>query len=286
MTVGQKTTEVAPVQGVNLKSDLLGNFNNGTARFPVDSIPQLSRFNVFVDPNETVELSEAEHFARHLNLNNADGPITIRLPDSDDFLENEEDSNGDVRTRGGLVTTFTVASPAFPVLFEAVLSGNLRASGNPFQSAFSADQVYVGARPEGADEAVVLLFKRGGLWVAWSSHGWRSTEDGDELQVTGDRRPTELLPFSGSNRNITAADDNGVIWLTGATPGTFTFDEDLEKPMLISVVNSGGATATFDFTGHTQLGATNSVGAGQAATIAVGPVISGTNREIIILSSG
>lgn len=285
MAIGRKTTEVDPVTGIGMASDLIGNVNSGTARIPVADIPEFRHGIEFYTGPATVAITEAEHFLRHINLNNANGAIDINLQDSDTYLIDQQDQDDNNVDRGGLFCTFSIASGAFPVSFNAFLADNLRASGNPFQNALGADTVYVGAKPSAADEATVTLYKRGGLWVAHCSHGWRTTEDGDELAISGDQLGKNILVTSAQNWNITDADHQRTLWLTNASPGTLTFDAELSEGLTFSIVNAGGNTAAFDFTGHTQIGSVNSIDAGEAGTLIVGPITSGTNRAIILKAS-
>lgn len=286
MAVGQKTTEVTAVNGpLALASSLIGNANDGTARIPIATIPELLRELLTIASNETILLDEGLHFQRHLNIENGDGPVALNLNDSDVYLIDQVDGDGINKNRGGLFLSFTVASAANPVSFNAQESGNLRASGNPFQNALTADTVYVGANPAAAAEASGFLFKRSGLWVAHCPHGWRTTETGDELSLSGSEIAKELSVEANQNRQISDADHQKPIWLTNASPGTLTFATELSEGMQTSIINRGSATATVDFTGHTQVGSVNSIDANEAATLIVGPITTGTNREIILKAS-
>ncbi|MEZ5935815.1 MAG: hypothetical protein R3F54_28680 [Alphaproteobacteria bacterium] len=285
MPIGKKTTEVDPGAGLAMDDEIIANVNRGTARVPVADIPELRHGIVFWTGPNSFNLTEAAHFHRHINVNNANGAVVINLPDSEDVLIDQEDLDGDNVDRGGLFCTFSIASGNNPVSFVATLSDNLRASGNPFQSAFGADTVYVGAKASIADEATVCLYKRGGLWVAHCSHGWRTTEDGDELAIPGTAIGKNIMVTGASNWNITDSDHERTLWLTATSPGTLTFDEELSEGLTFSIVNAGGNPATFDFTGHTQVGDTNSIAEGEAGTLVVGPITSGTSRSIILKSS-
>jgi hypothetical protein len=118
-----------------------------------------------------------------------------------------------------------------------------------------------------------------------SAAGWRTTEAGDELAIPGTAIGKNILVTSAQNWTITDADHHRTLWLTNASPGTLTFGAELSEGLTFSIVNAGSNPATFDFTGHTQVGAVNSIAAGEAGTIIVGPVTTGINRNIMLKAS-
>lgn len=287
MAVGQKTTEVDAVEGMPVTAELLGNFNKGTARFPVDKVPQLSTRRVTAASGQTINVTEAEHFDVSFSVNNISGPVIFNLPDSDTVLVNETGASGDSLIRGGEFCTFVISSGNFPVQFNGVNgANNLRAGGMPFQTPKSVDTVYVGASPAAADEAIVVLYKRGGVWTLHCSSGWRTTEDGNELGVSGAQLKKELNDTNDTG--VVISDDNHQIpvWLTNAAPGTLTLAAVLTEGLTTSIVNGGNNPVTIDFTGHVQVGSVNSIGASEAATLIAGPISSGTSRLIIVKASG
>ena len=65
------------------------------------------------------------------------------------------------------------------------MTGDVRYIGGPFQPTLVVDDAYVGGRPSFADEAVISLYKRAGIWNVLCTAGWRVTETGDELFLRG-----------------------------------------------------------------------------------------------------
>lgn len=286
MPIGKLTTEVDEADGFSLASEILANVANGTAKVAVANIPELAKRRIDVASDSTVLLSQAEHYGRLINVDNGSGPVVFNLDASTAALVDEVDNEGVTIARGGLFCTFIIASPANSVSFAALSSGLLRATGLAFQGgANTADTVYVGANLAASDEAVVRLYKRSSFWILECSQGWRTSELGDDLLVGASQLEKSATITSVQDYEITDSDHQKPIWLKNATPGTLTFASELTQGMHTSIVNGGGATATFDFAGHTQIGAVNSIPAGGAGSLIVGETTSGTNREIILKSS-
>lgn len=273
MARGKKSTELdidATPMGFDEK--FLVNTDRGLVQVGRSAIPAAANLLRFeTSASSPIIVNEAKYENRFLSLNNAAGPIVIRLPDINDIWPNVADFR-----RGGLFMAGVVASANFPVTFEPITPGQIRAVSPGDYRVLSADEVFVGLRQQLADEAIVRVYIRGAFWVIECSAGWRETEA--EFR---DRR----IAFTGSsNRALTDADHRQTVWITAAVPGTLTLQSDIPTGTVINIVNNGGGIASINFGAHTQVG-DGSIAAGQASTVVVGDVTSGVNKNIFVASS-
>lgn len=273
MAVGTKVSTVQTDEsGVDFDEHFFTLTDLGLARVPRSSIRGLDGRIQFVVATSTpsLVLTDADHYRRFININNSAGAVDVVIPILDDAIPDIDDLSF-----GGLYAEFVITSGAFDVSFSVSEAGDLRGTGNSSELV-SADTIYVGLNRSLADEAIVRLYKRGGLWIADCTQGWRDTADGDAL------RPIDIS--AATNRQITDADHARPIWLTAASPGTMTFQSDIAVGTQTTIINQGSNAAGFDFGTHTQVG-DSTIPVGQAASLIVGPTTTGTNREIFVAAS-
>ncbi len=273
MARGRKSTELdVDTTPMGFAESFLANTDQGLVQVPRSAVPAAANLLRFeTESTSPILINEAEYENRFVSLNNAAGPILIRLPDINDIWPNVE-----AFRRGGEFMAGVVASANFPVTFEPVTPGQIRAVSPGNYRLLSDDEVFVGLRQQLADEAIVRVYIRGAFWVIECNAGWRSTETED--------RDRDILVTGSQNRLLADVDHLVPVWLTASAPGTLTFQLDIATGVQMTVINQGSSPATLDFGGHTQIG-DNSIAAGQASTIIVGPVTSGVSKEIFVASS-
>ncbi len=273
MARGTKSNELqqdnTPIQ---FGEEILANTALGTSRVPVSAIPALANLLNFILPGDSpLTLTEALHEKRFLNLNNSAGAINVRLPDANDIWPNV----GSFR-RGGLFAEAVVTSTTFAVSFEGLVPGQIRAVGALSPEVLTNDVVFVGISQSLSDETIVEIYNRGGQWVLESTTGWRvNAADQDDKKI-------DVSAVVG--RQIVDADHDIPVWLTAAAPGTLSFQSDICTGLRTTVINNGAAAAGINFGTHTPVGDA-SIPAGQAASILVGPVTTGVNKEIFVAAS-
>ena len=274
---GTKTTEFTLDETTaQVTEEFIMNTAVGTARVPRFAMPGAG-VEVFVAPvNSPLTLTQEAHEGKSLDLSNATGAIVVNLPDVNTVWPNVADIDGTPVQRGGIFCSMTVASPDFPVSIVSTGGTALRSKSARNPSILTASTVFVGANRALSDEATVYVMKRGGLWQLESSAGFRLA-DGDFV----DRSITVTAEVGRQFTN----DDNGIpVWLTAVAPGTLSFQSDIATGTQITAINQGASPATINFGGHTQLGDA-SIPAGQAASIVVGPVTTGVNKDIFVAAS-
>lgn len=272
MAVGTKTTEFAEQASMALTDEFLVNINNGSGRIPKGAIPELAAGIAFLTAGDVVDLTREDHYRRFINMNNTDGDVQVNLPDIATVPEY------------GLFCTLGGTSGDNDLIVTGP-EGILRAAGPFPEGPLSIDTVYLGATRALGDECIATIYRRGGLWTLDCNTGVRSSSDGDQRAISAGRLLKEIDLEAAENRVITDADHGVPVWLTATDPGQLSFAAELSRGLMTSVVNDSDNTVTVDFTGHTQVGSVNAIGARQAATIIVGDLVSGTNRRIIVKAS-
>lgn len=295
MAGGTKSTEFP--QGTTAPSasggdEFLMNVSSGTQRVAMSKIPQIGNLLLFVLSGESVTLSEAVHFGRTISVNNATADVAITLPGVTTVLLDAEDEDGDTVRRGGHFCRLVVGSNLFDVSITAGTSGEMRASNGPFGATLESDTVYVGASRDKGDEAVVDIYKRGNFWVLDCNRGMRAGAADDDApasfttndSIAGGDHAFEIVEETTAAREIGDSDHEIPIWLTNAGPTALTFQSDIAVGGRFTVINLGSNAASITAGSHTLTG-DSSIGASQAATILVGPTVSGDNRNIFVAAS-
>ncbi len=256
-----------------IAEELLMNTDLGTVRVPRYAIPNMANLLVFVtDADTPLRLSEEEHDRRFLNINNSVADINIIVPDANNIRQNVE---GNASRFGGLFCELVVSSLTNDVLFTPDVPGQIRGL-SPTREQITSDTLYVGLNRRLGDEAVIRLYKRGGLWDAECNAGWRTEPDAQldkAITITAEQ-----------DRQIVDADNGVPVWLTDPAPGTLTVQADIATGVQTTIVNDSAVIVPINVGGHTLIG-DSSIPANQAASFLVGPVVAGDNKRIFIAAS-
>jgi hypothetical protein len=270
--VGTKTTEFVEAASMADTDQLLANIDGRSSRIPKSAIPELAADIVFLTGGDNLTVTQAEHYRKFINANNTNGDVTITLP----ALASVD--------KFGLFGVIGGTSGNFDIAVTCAESGVLRGMGPYRSTPTSADTFYLGAKRSMADECIARVYRRGGLWTVDCNTSVRLEPDGDNFIIPGSQVNKTLTTDGSGAYQIGDGDHEEPVWLTTAGATVLTFQSDIAVGVRTTIVNAGSDSGTFSAGSHTIVGDVTIL-PGQAASVIVGPTVSGDNRSIFIATS-